>query len=276
MRCVRLAAKLPPMLALALFGYEAFVYNCIVLPWSRVLASSFEDKVIGTASAVTYNALWLLSLSSFLHCCFTDPGFLPADWSRHRSPSQIKASGEWALQPCRHCGTRPPRSHHCKSCRCCVLRMDHHCPWMDNCVGLRNHKFFLQSCFYGAAASATLLASFFPLRGQASEILLPSSRAPQDPRLLRDAGLLAVGVGLATSFFVALGGLFINGFSQTLQNRTSIESRYAGPNPYDLGAFRNLQQVCGPFSSAWLVPVAEAPLAGDMPSGFCFPTRDVV
>ena len=27
---------------------------------------------------------------------------------------------------------------------------------------------------------------------------------------------------------VALGGLFINGFSQTLQNRTSIESRYAG------------------------------------------------
>ncbi|KAF8064338.1 DHHC palmitoyltransferase-domain-containing protein [Lyophyllum atratum] len=38
---------------------------------------------------------------------------------------------------------KPYRTHHCRSCGTCILKYDHHCPWIGQCVGARNHKFFL-------------------------------------------------------------------------------------------------------------------------------------
>eukprot|EP00466_Bigelowiella_natans_P002255 jgi/Bigna1/44384/e_gw1.94.57.1 len=36
---------------------------------------------------------------------------------------------------------KPDRSHHCSQCNACVMRMDHHCPYLDNCVGQHNYKY---------------------------------------------------------------------------------------------------------------------------------------
>ncbi|XP_062845292.1 palmitoyltransferase ZDHHC23-A [Trichomycterus rosablanca] len=38
---------------------------------------------------------------------------------------------------------RPPRAGHCRICGECVLRMDHHCVWINCCIGQANHRHFL-------------------------------------------------------------------------------------------------------------------------------------
>lgn len=40
---------------------------------------------------------------------------------------------------------RPPRAGHCRICGVCVLRLDHHCVWINSCVGQANHRSFLMT-----------------------------------------------------------------------------------------------------------------------------------
>jgi hypothetical protein len=52
---------------------------------------------------------------------------------------------------CVYCGINVfNHSKHCKRCDRCVIGFDHHCKWINNCVGEKNYKPFIcmiVSCF---------------------------------------------------------------------------------------------------------------------------------
>lgn len=68
---------------------------------------------------------------------------------------------------CPECHTiRTPRSRHCIICHRCVDRYDHHCPWVNNCVGLRNHNLFLSYLVFQFISLAISI-------GQTTELIFP-------------------------------------------------------------------------------------------------------
>ena len=120
-----------------------------------------EDCSSGPITSILGILLYGLLNWSYTTAVFTPPGSpldqsgsagyasLPTQEPPHRDISSftVKSTGE--LRFCKKCQARKPdRSHHCSTCGRCVLKMDHHCPWLATCVGLRNYKPFLLFLIY--------------------------------------------------------------------------------------------------------------------------------
>lgn len=76
---------------------------------------------------------------------------------------ETKKDGK-SVRMCQRClRTKPDRTHHCSQCNHCVLKMDHHCPWVANCIGFYNYKYFLNMLFYSSVTSLLVVVTAYPV-----------------------------------------------------------------------------------------------------------------
>mmetsp|Transcript_8371 Transcript_8371/g.12146 ORF Transcript_8371/g.12146 Transcript_8371/m.12146 type:complete len:360 (+) Transcript_8371:36-1115(+) len=151
---------------------------CFVLipPW---MSSKVEEvrflSLTGHFHRLTFCIIAGLACAAHFKAMTTNPGAVPPDaaplelleksTTDEEGQELINSQKQKGRRLCRRCKAfKPQRAHHCSICRRCIIKMDHHCPWVNNCVGIGNHKHFLLFIFYtflSCMYSMTLVVSRF-------------------------------------------------------------------------------------------------------------------
>lgn len=195
----------------------------------------------------------LLTLGGLSHfiCMITDPGAIPKN-SIHLTKEDMEKPSSQICCKCR-C-QKTSRTHHCSICERCISKMDHHCPWVNNCVGFYTQKHFVLFLFYIMLAC---LYSFIMLivRGVFCASYIETelcSRPREDTALDLLLGMAAFFVGGIFFLFVSvmlydqLSCIVSNTSGIDMLKKTIVEKR---------SAKMNLEETFGGrFSIFWFLP----------------------
>eukprot|EP01097_Dermamoeba_algensis_P002532 TRINITY_DN2009_c0_g1_i1.p1 TRINITY_DN2009_c0_g1~~TRINITY_DN2009_c0_g1_i1.p1 ORF type:complete len:305 (-),score=26.97 TRINITY_DN2009_c0_g1_i1:427-1341(-) len=201
----------------------------------------------------------MISFVSFVMSSFIDPGIIPrgtppaSEFDKPSPTKHVIVDGiQFTTKYCDTCNFyRPPRSTHCSECDNCVLRFDHHCPWLANCVGKRNYNFYLTFIF--SLMLNSIYTSFWSgywfvrlilnSKDSGGDALLDSLRtSPVSPVLCVLTAIVVLAMAKLVGFHIYL--VCVNQTTNEQIKRTYRKAR----NPYFVGRAKNwFIQFCPPY-----------------------------
>jgi len=307
------------------------IFICCVVCWSyyayvvALVLTVMRDTTEQTVCLVIFHAAFIFFIWSYYMCVVTHPGVVPPSWHLAKEDVERLAAArseeEWkqilnslasqlgcqvrqrsvqnAVRYCEKClAIKPDRSHHCSVCEECTLKMDHHCPWVNNCVGFHNYKFFILFLFYAlsycliiASTTARHFIHLWWLGGSGEESsrladevtdadAAPSPSDEETEETPHEIGSAKYHILLvffvSIMFSLSISSLFSYHVWLLLHNRSTLEQFRApsfdnmttDPNGWSLGKLGNVREVFGDSALLWPFPVSSS--LGD---GLRFPTR---
>lgn len=125
-----------PLTFVAYFVLMTLTYVMQVLSTHKLMKYAGANNLMLKSS----KTLFWVSLGLWLIVWRKDPGFIKKDTKLDFV--ELLDTFE-ASSLCPDCGViRTPRCRHCALCKGCVDRYDHHCPWVNNCIGKGNFAYF--------------------------------------------------------------------------------------------------------------------------------------
>lgn len=239
-----------------------------------ILLNSNSTNLIKAISLILFAPLSIMTIITHLKSMFTNPGYVPIPYKS--SDNNLIVSNNYSNNNnendllgdrsdlfCKKCNNnRPLRSHHCKICGKCTLKMDHHCDWIANCVGYYNQKNFYQFLFYSTTGDAVAFILIM-LRISNCEFSIKAYNVNNEKinsvfqliYLLWEPIQLVIGALCSLAMTIGIGFLFRKQTDMLLNNQTTIDKKlfekWENSPYYEEDKSKNFNSVMGNSVCEW-------------------------